>query len=78
MIFNYDNLKEFIKTDKRLGSLEKYAEFLGVSRVSLSYKLNNKRRFSVEEIEMTRRKFGLSMEQVQRYFFCERVDKRQL
>ena len=69
MKHNYNYLKRFIK--KNFGFQKKYAEFLGVSNICLSYKLNDKQDFTEEQIIKTKNAFNLSPEEVFKLFHTE-------
>lgn len=51
------------------------ADSIKLSRQSLSYKLNNKRQFTAEEIKAISEKLNLSLEEREAIFFGETVEK---
>lgn len=51
------------------------AESIGLSRQSMSYKLNNRRKFTVDEIKAISEKLNLSLEEKEAIFFGNAVDK---
>lgn len=61
-----------IRNGYTAGSL---ADSIGLSRQSMSYKLNNKRMFTVDEIKAISEKLNLSLEEKEAIFFGNAVDK---
>lgn len=67
----------FMKTNIRLRKLiklnfdtmEKFADAIGLSRQSLSYKLNNKRDFKASDIKKIKEALSLTDAQVNEFFF---------
>ena len=51
------------------------ADILGISRQSFSYKLNNKRPFSTNEISIMSHELGLSPVQLYEIFFTKQVEE---
>lgn len=61
-----------IKNGYTAGTL---ADSIGLSRQSMSYKLNNKRKFTANEISVISEKLNLSLEEKEEIFFGNSVDK---
>lgn len=70
MKHNYKELNKFIK--KNFGYKYKYAEFLGVSKICLSYKLADKQDFTEKQILKTKNAFNLSPIEVCNLFHNEK------
>lgn len=51
------------------------AEKIGLSRQSLSYKINNLREFRVKEIQAIAEALDLTLEEKERIFFAKQVDE---
>lgn len=68
---NYSKLRgkirEVFKTEKR------FAEMMGISRVTLYYRLNNKGEWSIFEMEKACSLLGIPLENIREYFFTELV-----
>lgn len=62
----YPELRKLIKNE--YGTYIKFAEFLGIHRVSLQYKLMGVRPFNKDEIIKIKNVFNLTDEQVVRFF----------
>ena len=71
MSFDYRKLKGRIK--EKVDTQSNFAEELGISRVSLSLKLNGKAEFSQREIENACRILDIAPAQIHDYFFTEQV-----
>ena len=54
---------------ERYGSLGSFAEALGITRTSLSYKLSGQRRFNSEEIIEWAKLLGVRTTEIGNYFF---------
>lgn len=54
---------------ERYGSLGSFAEALGITRTSLSYKLSGQRRFNSEEIIEWAKLLGVRTAEIGNYFF---------
>jgi len=67
MTQKHKELKAFIK--KNYGKQENFADFLGYTRETLCYKLNNQLPFTVEDIQRIIDKHNLSPKQVVLFFF---------
>lgn len=57
------------------GTQNNFAKKIGIGRVSLSHKLNNKLEFSQNEINRSVEVLGLKKEEIPLYFFGEKVQK---
>ncbi len=57
-------------------SLDELADAVGMSRATLSYKINNKRLFNSEEIEKITRVLRLTIEEMNQIFFGNIVAER--
>lgn len=68
--YDYSELIGLIRT--RFGSQEKFAEALGLSKMSLTNRLLNRLQFKQNEIEIARKIFNLSAEDIVRIFFTKR------
>lgn len=75
MQFDYEKLKKKIKSV--YGTQEIFAEALGIGRVSLNLRLNNKAEFSQDEINKACDLLGLRRNDIPRYFFAENVQKHE-
>lgn len=71
MAFDYSKLKGRIK--EKVDTQASFAEKIGISRVSLSLKLNGKTEFSQREIESACRVLDIAPEEIHDYFFTEKV-----
>ena len=71
MLFDYSKLSGKIK--EVYGTQERFAEALGMGRVSLSQRLNNKIEFSQEEILRAAELLSIRRKEITEYFFCEEV-----
>ena len=68
MIFDYSKLRGRIK--EICGTQEKFAEELGIGRVSLSQRLNNILEFTQNEMFKACKILGIPLEELPAYFFC--------
>lgn len=50
------------------------AKMVGMSTASMSYKINNRRDFSIQEVDAIRRALGLNAEERDAIFFADKVD----
>ncbi len=73
MKFSYDKLKGKIK--ECFGTQDAFAKALGMSRATLSIKLNNSSEFSQNEIFKAMKLLKLSQSDVDEYFFTLKVKK---
>lgn len=71
--YDYSELFGLIKT--HFGSQEKFAEALGISKMSLTNRLLNRLQFKQNEIEIARKLFNLSAEDVLRIFLQRKLRK---
>ena len=65
----YGKLRELIRA--KFGTIEAFAEAMGMSRSALSRKLNGLSAWSQSEIEKACSLLGISITQVGEYFFYE-------
>lgn len=73
IVFDYEKLRHRIK--EVLGTQDRFAEEIGIGRVSLSQSLNNKREFSTGEIIRGAKALNISEGDIQDYFFTVKVQK---
>lgn len=73
ILFDYSKLKGKIR--EKFGSDEKYAEILGISKASVSAKLNSKVPFSITEMDKTILALEIDKEEIYEYFFTKKVEK---
>jgi transcriptional regulator with XRE-family HTH domain len=71
--FTYDKLRGKIK--EKYGTQDEFARNLGISRSSLSLKLNNVSEFSQKEMLRTMELLGESPSLIDEYFFTLKVKK---
>ena len=71
--YEYSKLKGRIK--ECFSTQSEFAQKLGISDTSLSYKLNNKTVFDQDEIEECINIFDLTPKETMDYFFTLQVDK---
>ena len=67
--YSFPKLRYLIK--KRFGSVEKFAEVLDISTVTMYNKLNHKSQFTQSEIAKTQEIFGLTADEVWEIFFTD-------
>ncbi len=67
MSFNFKRLRG--KIIEKYGSQAKFAESLGVSQNSLSRKMNNKTRFSSNDVIKIKELLGIPDNEINSYFF---------
>ena len=72
-IYNYSSLMGLIK--EKYGTQEKFAEVLGLGRVSLSQRLNNKLEFRQSEIKYAVELLEIPKESIGGYFFVVKDSK---
>ena len=75
MSFDYSNLLGKIK--EVCGTQNNFAKKIGIGRVSLNHRLNNKLEFSQNEINRSVEVLGLRKEEIPVYFFNEKVQKNE-
>ena len=68
---NYSKLREKIRVT--CGTQDAFAEKLGIGRVSLNLRLNNKAEFSQEEIFKACEILGIAIKDIPAYFFTQEV-----
>lgn len=68
MKWNYNKLRGKIK--EVCGNQDTFANMLGIGRVSLSMRLNNKIEFTQEEIYKACEILGIDLEDISIYFFA--------
>lgn len=71
--FEYSELIKLIRY--KFGTQDNFAKALGIGRVSLSQRLNNKLEFSQDEILKASNLLGIPKGSIPRYFFNEKVQK---
>jgi hypothetical protein len=75
MDFEYAKLKGRIK--EIFETQDRFAEALGIGRVSLSKRLTNKLDFSQTEINRSAELLSICKEEIPLYFFTEKVQKNE-
>ena len=60
---------------EKFGTIEKFADFLEKSRITVSNKLNGKSNFSRDDIIFWSSALGISQDEIGSYFFDESVYK---
>lgn len=76
MSFNYSKLRGRIK--EKYETQENFAQKMGVSRTTLSQKLNNINEFTQQEINKAVELLDLPVEEIPVYFFTIEVQKTEL
>ena len=71
MRFNYSALRGRIV--EKYGTTTSFAKAIGMSRSSLSQKLNNKTQWQQDEIETSRVALDLKVSDLTKYFFTKEV-----
>mgnify|MGYP001117995022 CR=1 FL=1 len=74
--YDYSKLKGRIK--ECFSTQAEFAQKLGISDTSLSYKLNNKTVFDQDQIQETIEIFNLTAQETLDYFFTKQVDKKSI
>lgn len=74
-MFNYSKLRGKIR--EKFNTQESFADAIGMSRASLSMKLNNSSEFSQYEIKKITEKLEIPVNEIQVYFFTEEVQEIQ-
>ena len=72
MAFDYSKLKGKIR--EVFGTQENFANVIGCSATSINYKLNNKSKFTQDEISKSVSALKISPEEISIYFFTEKVE----
>lgn len=75
MAFEYSALTRLIRF--KYGTQDNFAKALGIGRVSLSQRLNNRREFTQNEIAKAVELLGISEKSIPEYFFNEKVQKNE-
>lgn len=75
-MFDYTELVKLIVY--KYDTHEKFADALGIGRVTLSQKLNNKVSFSQREINDAAKLLGIRKNEIPKYFFVQKVQKHEL
>lgn len=70
--YNYDKLNGKIK--EVFGTQENFANAIGCSATSINYKLNNKSKFTQDEISKSVSALKILPEEISVYFFTEKVE----
>lgn len=73
MAFDYSKLRGKIK--EKFGTQENFAKKIGMSRTTLSQKLNNINEFTQQEINVSTEILDISTEEIPTYFFTLQVQK---
>lgn len=71
MAFDYSKLKGRIT--EKYGTQERFAKEYGVTKQSISMKMNNKRRFTSDEIIGISKMLEIKKEEIGEYFFTKKV-----
>ena len=75
MAFDYSELVELIRI--KFSTHDLFAKALGIGRVSLSQRLNNKLEFSQAEMLKAAELLNIEQKEIPRYFFNEKVQKNE-
>jgi len=73
-MYDFSRLKGRIK--EFYGNQDNFADELEISRQALNFKLNNKTKFSFDELKMMIDKLQIQPEEITDIFFKEKVGKR--
>ena len=73
---DFSKLRGKIREVYGTGGETKYAELLGLSTSSISGKLNGKIPFSLPEMDITIKEFGIQPNEIHEYFFKKKVEKK--
>lgn len=71
MAYDYSKLNG--KIIEKCGTKAKFAEMMGLSKRTISLKLNNKTHFKQPEIQKTLKILDLTIDEIQVYFFTLKV-----
>ena len=74
--FDYSDLKNFILSNKSLGSMKSFADYLGISQQALNKKLRSESQFSQSEIKKVATEFKLNSDQLVKLFFNDELQYR--
>ena len=72
LVYNYDKLKGRIK--EIFDTQDNFAKAIGCSVVSVNYKLNNKKKFTQDEIAKSVIALKILPNEIPTYFFTEKVE----
>lgn len=72
--YDYSKLKGRIREE--FPNQSEFAKLLEISDASLSYKLNNKKAFSQDQIQKAIEELNLTAQETMDYFFTLKVDKK--
>lgn len=75
MAFEYSKLVQLIRF--KFGTQDNFAKALGIGRVSLSQRLNNRLEFTQEEIVKSAELLNIPEEAITLYFFKKKVHKHE-
>lgn len=75
MSFDYQKLRAKIR--QVYGTQESFAKDLGIGRVSLNLRLNNRAEFSQEEIHKACDLLSIKRSEIAHYFFEQKVQKNE-
>lgn len=75
MVFEYSALVRLIRY--KYDTQENFAKALGIGRVSLSHRLNNRLEFTQEEIRRASKLLEIPKSRIPHYFFNEKVQKNE-
>lgn len=73
--FNYSKLRGRIR--EIFGTQERFADALGIGRVTISQRLNNQSEFTQQEILKAANLLEIPSDAIPLYFFCEKVQKHE-
>lgn len=76
MKFDYSELTRLIRF--KYDTQDNFAKALGIGRVSLSQRLNNRLPFSQAEIFKASKLLGIPDNEIQRYFFCTMSSEKRI
>ncbi len=71
MSFDYQKLRA--KIVEKFGTQDKFAEAYGISRVALSQKMNNKTKFTYNDIVQMSKMLDINVDDIGDYFFTNEV-----
>lgn len=74
--FDFSKLRERIVINH--GDIESFAALIGFSGAQLARRLNNRTRFSIDEIISISDSLGISGNEIGLYFFTSKFDKTEL
>ena len=71
MLMSYSKLRGKIR--EVFGTQEAFAEAIGLSKSAISMRLNNKVKWTADEIEKAKNALGFEAEEIGEYFFTRKV-----